>query len=278
VKWLCFIFLFFAAGSRVFSQPDSAFRPLRSYAGAIADAALDNLGNLYVLTTTDQLKKYTAGGDSVAVYNNVRKFGKVHALDVSNPLKLLLYYKDFSTIVVLDRLLTVRTTLDLRRRNILQASAMALSYDGNIWLFDTYDNKLKKITEEGELQLETPDFRSLFGEAVLPQQIIDQDNLLYLYDSARGLYVFDRYGTFKRKVPVTGWDGIRLSDRQVWGITGNRVLHSYNLSNLMESRYPLPASFIPYHRLRLAGNKLVALAKDSLHVYDYPIPNTPIPN
>jgi hypothetical protein len=273
VKWFYSILYVLLGSGAAFSQQDAAFRPVRSYAGSIADAALDNLGNLYVLTTTDQLKKYNAQGDSVAVYNNVRKFGKVHALDVSNPLKVLLYYKDFSTIVVLDRLLAVRTTLDLRRRNILQASAMALSYDGNIWLFDAYDNKLKKVTEEGEVQLETPDFRSLFGEAVLPQQIIDQDNLLYLYDSTRGLYIFDRYGTFKRKVPVRGWSGIRLSDKQVWGIAGGQFLRSYNLSNLMEAQYPLPASFSPYLRLRLAGNKLIAIATDSLQVYEHQIPN-----
>jgi hypothetical protein len=37
-------------------------------------------------------------------FNNVKKFGKISTIDVSNPLKVLLYYKDFSTIVVLDSL------------------------------------------------------------------------------------------------------------------------------------------------------------------------------
>jgi hypothetical protein len=72
-------------------------------------------------------------GDSVAIFNNVKKFGKISTIDVSNPLKVLLYYKDFSTIVVLDRLLATRNTIDLRQQNIFQVNAIGQSYDNNIW-------------------------------------------------------------------------------------------------------------------------------------------------
>src|SRR5215213_7377947 len=105
-----------------FAQADTAFRLVKTFPGEIADAAIDNLDNVYILTSTDQLKKYNASGDSLAVYNNVRKYGKVYSIDVANPLKVLLYYKDFSSIVVLDRLLAVRSTIDLRSKNILQVS------------------------------------------------------------------------------------------------------------------------------------------------------------
>jgi len=42
----------------------------------------------------------------------------VAQLDVTNPLRVLLYYKDFSTIVILDRLLSNRSTIDLRKQDI----------------------------------------------------------------------------------------------------------------------------------------------------------------
>ena len=75
-------------------------------------------------------------GTLVAVFNNVKKFGKLSTIDVSIRLRYLLYYKDFSTIVVLDRLLAIRNTIDLRKQNIFQVNAIAQSYDNNIWLFD----------------------------------------------------------------------------------------------------------------------------------------------
>src|SRR5438552_18644937 len=90
------------------AQNESPHKLISMIRGDIVDFAVDNLDNVYVLASTDQLKKYNAAGDSVAVFNNVKKFGKLSTIDVSNPLKVLLYYKDFSTIVVLDRLLAIR--------------------------------------------------------------------------------------------------------------------------------------------------------------------------
>ena len=251
-----------------FAQRDTAFRLIKAFPGEIADAAIDNLSNVYILTNTDQLKKYNASGDSLAVYNNVRKLGKVYSIDVSNPLKVLLYYKDFSSIVVLDRLLATRSTIVLRRKNILQVTAIGQSYDNNIWVFDAYDSKLKKIDDEGNIILETPDLRQVFNQGLAPQQIIDQNNQLYLYDPENGLFVFDYFGTFKRKIPVSGWSHLSVTDKYVLGIS-NQSLQSYNLSTLMQTQKKFPGNFTPYYRYNISNNKLVALSKDGLHIYNY---------
>jgi hypothetical protein len=251
-----------------FAQADTSFRLVRTFPGEIADAAIDNLDNVYILTTTDQLKKYNASGDSLAVYNNVRKYGKIYSIDVANPLKVLLYYKDFSSIVVLDRLLAARSTIDLRRKNILQVSAIGQSYDNNIWVFDSYDNKLKKIDDEGNILLETPDLRQVFDQGITPQQIIDQNNQVYLYDAVNGLFVFDHYGTFKRKIPVAGWSNVSITDKYILGIS-NESLQNYNVSTLIQTQQKLPGNFTPYYKYYISNNKLIALSKDALHIYRY---------
>ena len=102
------------------AQTDSLFAPFKKIKGDIAAFAADNFDNLYLLNSYDQLKKIDANGDSVAVFNNVRRYGKVAQLDVTNPLRVLLYYKDFSTVVILDRLLSVRSTIDLRKQDVFQ--------------------------------------------------------------------------------------------------------------------------------------------------------------
>src|SRR5688572_26898835 len=87
---------------------DSVFQYLREFRGGITDFSVDNLGNIYLVYQNGQLRKLRPNGDSLAVFNNVRKFGKLHSLDVSNPLKVLLHFKDFNTVVILDRLLNER--------------------------------------------------------------------------------------------------------------------------------------------------------------------------
>src|SRR6266487_6432940 len=171
-KAIClFLVLGFFFSVSVSAQKDKPYNLIASITGDVVDFTVDNLDNVYVLTSSDQLKKYNVNGDSVAIFNNVKKFGKVSTIDVSNPLKVLLYYKDFSTIVVLDRLLTMRNSIDLRQHNIFQVNAIGQSYDNNIWLYDEGDSKLKKINDEGKAILETADFRLLFNQAPHIQNI-----------------------------------------------------------------------------------------------------------
>ena len=265
---LLFIILFSCILYPSFSQDDSPLQLVKSYPVQAVDVAIDNLDNFYIVTETDGLKKYNASGDSVAVYNNVKRFGKLQAIDVTNPLKILLFYKDFSQIVILDRLLSLRGAIDLRKLNIVQSSAIGLSYDNNIWLFDEYNNRLKKIDEEGTVLQETPDFRNIFNFPFLPQQIIDDNNLVHLYDPQNGLLIFDHFGTYKRKVDIKGWQRIALSGKYIVGVN-EKALNVYNTTSLMEQQFHFPAGFTPYYHYNFYNNKLMALSKDSVSVFSY---------
>src|SRR5687768_10221635 len=123
------------------AQTDTSFRLIKMMTGDIVDFAVDNLDNVYILNSRNQLRKFNEKGDSVGMYNDVKKFGQATLIDVSNPLKVLLYYRDFATVVMLDRFLDVRNTIDLRKHNILQVKAIGQSYDNKIWVYDEQENK-----------------------------------------------------------------------------------------------------------------------------------------
>jgi hypothetical protein len=270
VKKILFIALFIGNLSVVFAQRDSSFRLVKTYPVNAVDFAVDNLDNIYFITASDQLRKLNADGDSLGTYNNIRRYGKLSAIDVSNPLRLLLFYKDFGTIVILDRFLTLRNALDLRKQNIPQVSAMGISYDNNIWIFDEYNNKLKKIDEDGNTVLETPDFRMLFSESIVPTQIIDRNNYVYVYDPARGVYLFDRYGTYKKKLMITGWKNIAVVDKYITGIQNNS-LGIFNTATLIQSMHALPSAFNnTFTNYSIGNTKLFGLSKDGIRSYSIP--------
>ena len=251
------------------AQTDTSFRLVRSINLVSADFAVDKLENLYVLTTGDQLKKFSSAGDSMAVFNDVRRFGKLHSFDVSNPLKPLLFYKDFSTIVLLDRQLSLRGSIDLRKQNIIQVSAAARSYDNNIWLFDALDNKLKKVGENGTLLLETPDFRTIFSEAFVPEKIIDHDNSLYLFAPGLGVMQFDYFGTFQKKFVLPQWQNISLLQKNLIGTTSGSI-SLFNTSNLMmQHQYQFPSSFGSFNQYLIGNSQLFARTKDSINIYSF---------
>ena len=256
---------FFCAGA--FAQKDSAFIAIGTYKGDVADAAMDNLGNLYVISTTGQIKKYNAAGDSMAVYNQLKNFGKTFAIDVSNPLKVLLFYKDFSTVVVLDRFLAGITTINLKNFHIIQPAAVGLSYDNNIWVFDEYDSKLKKINEQGALILETSDLRAALNLSLSPQKIINDNGLVYVADTSSGIFVFDNYGSFKRKVPLVNWQSISVNKANVISID-KELITIYNTSTFIQSQKKHPF-FAPDTRSFISGDKFISFTPQLLSVYRY---------
>lgn len=68
----------------------------------------DNLGYFYT-ATGDLLEKYDASGSLYKTYSN-KTLGKIHSIDASNPLKLVLFYKEASQIVFLDNNLSLIST------------------------------------------------------------------------------------------------------------------------------------------------------------------------
>ena len=267
MKRIVSILLLLALAGHVSAQTDSAFRLYKILKVTATDFALDNLDNLFVVTATDGLKKFNAAGDSVAVYNDVKRFGKLYSLDVSNPLKLLLFYKDFASVVILDRLLSQQGVLDLRRYRMGQVSAVGASYDNNIWVFDALESKLKKLNETGKVLQETVDFRQLFNTPVQPEKIIDQDGWVYLYDSNYGVYVFDHYGSFQKKYPLPKWASLQVLNKRLVGVADNSLMF-FNTGTLLQQQYQFPSSFGAFNRYLIGNTRLFALGKDSLSVYD----------
>jgi hypothetical protein len=240
---------------------------VKTYTGDIADVAMDNLDNLYIVSPTGQIKKLNAAGDSIGVYNQAKNYGKLYTIDVSNPLKILLFYKDYSTIVILDRFLANQGKLDLKRYSVLNPSAVGNSYDNDIWVYDEFDNKLKKIDEQGKKVLETSDFRTIFDESIAPQKIFSDNGLVYLADTANGVFVFDNYGTFKKKLPVKNWQTIAIANSTIVS-SNNESIMVFNSMTQMQTQKKIPF-FKPYLHSFITPSKLVNFNSTSIQVYQY---------
>jgi hypothetical protein len=267
-KQLNIVVLFFLFVGFAKAQTDTSFQFVKTIRGDIVSFTVDNLDNIYLLSSTNQVKKLNANGDSVAIFNDVKKFGQVTLIDVSNPLKVLLYYQDFATIVILDRFLNVRNSIDLRRQNILQVRAIGQSYDNKIWVYDELENKLKKIDEDGALLLETPDFRQLFDQAPMPQKIFDQDQYVYLYDSAQAVFVFDYYGTLKNKILISRWQNFKVAGKYIFG-SGANTLYRYDIKTFRVDEWKLPEEIFRASAFNFSATRLYALRKDSIEIFNF---------
>lgn len=249
------------------AQEDSVFKFIKTIRGEFSYFNVDNLDNVYLVNYGNQLKKIKSNGDSVAVFNDVKRFGNPSYVDVTNPLKILLYYRNYSTIVALDRFLAFRNTINLRSQQIFLVNSIALSYDNNIWLFDEEDFKLKKIDEQGKLLQETVGWRLLFDSMPSPTRIIDRDNFVYVYDPEKGFYIFDYYGTFKNRLAFLHWNNVEVSGQTIYGFADGK-LFSYALNSLQLKEYKLPAFFGSYQAIKAMNRKIYLLKEGGIDVYE----------
>ncbi|HSN60625.1 MAG TPA: hypothetical protein VLR49_06805 [Ferruginibacter sp.] len=248
------------------ATPNDSFRLEKIIAGDYLFMEVDVLNNLYLVTAGNQLKKLNANGDSMAVFNDVKKYGNPTLIDVTNPLKVLLYYKNYATVVILDRLLSQRNSINFRQQNIFSVKAIATSYDNNIWLFDEQNLKLKKIDEQGITLQETTDWRLIMENVPSPGIIIDNSNFVYLYDAKKGFYIFDYYGTFKNNLPFLNWENVSINANRLSGFTGKKYF-SYELQSLNLKTYNLPAFFKGYNSIKAMNGKIYLLKKEGIEIY-----------
>ena len=250
----------------VAAQQDSTFSYSKLIPGEFSYFNVDNLDNVYLVTNSNQLKKYYPNGDSAGVFNDVRTYGKLFSIDVTNPLKLLLYYQNFSTIVVLDRFLNMRNVINLRKQNIFNVKAIGSSYDNNIWVFDEGDGKIKKIDDNGQVLSETVDLRMIFDTIPSPTQLIDQDGYVHLYDPDKGFYIFDIYGALKNKIPFLQWKNIEVIDKKLYGFSDSS-LYQYQPGSLQLKEYKLPAAFANALQIKASRGSIYLLQKNGLLQY-----------
>jgi len=258
-------------GIAQFLQNDSIVSPQKfifeqTIPGIYNSFNVDALGNMYLITPTDQLKKIKPDGTLTAVYNDVKRYGKISTIDVRNPLKILVYYKNYSAIVVLDKLLTFRNQIELKPLQFFEVNAIANTYDNNIWIYDEQNFRIKKIDDKGVLLLEYPDLRNEFNIAPAAEKIIDENNQLYLIDQEQGVFIFDYYGAYNRLIPLKDIRHIDVEKNCLIGFS-DTIMEVTQLKNVDSKKYILPNLSEKIKSLKFVNNKLYILTQTSLNIY-----------
>ena len=106
----------------------------------------DNIGNIYTIKE-DELMKFLPSGKFFARYSNL-KLGNITSLDATNPLKLVLYYRDFQQIVFLDNQLSVNSeNVSLEKLGYEQTDLVCASANNSFWIYNKQNNELIRFNK-----------------------------------------------------------------------------------------------------------------------------------
>lgn len=173
----------------------------------------DHLGNLYVVDDNDRLSKFdTTGLMTYSIVNN--DLGDIHSIDAGNPFKIMIFYRDQQTILLIDRTLSEIQRIRLAEWKLQDVTAASLSPDNAIWVFDGTNRVLIKMSDSG-IPILTSDPMDILGPpSARPDFIDDIDHYLLVHESGKQVAVFNDFGSYLHSLPIVeNW----------FSITGDKI-------------------------------------------------------
>lgn len=223
----------------------------------------DDLGNSFVVKGHEMFK-YQPDGSLQYRFSNL-SYGSITFVDASNPLKILVFYKDFSRIVFLDNTLSEnQSPISLRDMGLEQSSIVSSSYDNGLWVYDPVNFGLYRFDQELQMQQELKNVHLLTRETMQPNFMVEAGDWLYLNDPEKGVFVFDLFGTFFKQIPIKELKTFQVFGEEIYYYKNDK-LNSYHIKKLEEKSYSLPEAGCK--AVRSEKDRLMLLKDKSLSVY-----------
>ncbi len=198
----------------------------------------DNFGNTY-LVKADEIRKYNPSGDLLKIYSN-KNLGKITSIDASNAMRLLVFYKDFSSVIILDDLLSQNgDIINLLDLSLEQSDLICSSFNNGMWFFNRQNANLMRLDDKLQTAVNTGNLNRLLGSDLKPNFILEYDGFIYLNNPEEGILVFDIYGTYFKTLTIKGLQHFQVKDKNLIYFSDG-ILKSYQLKLLttVEQAFP----------------------------------------
>ncbi len=218
---------------------------------------IDPLGHLYLVDDTDRVSKFdTTGQLQHTVVNN--NLGRIHSLDVGNPFKVMVFYRDQQTIILYDRTLSEIQRIPLIQWELQDVTAACLSPDNALWIFNGMNKVLVKLNDKGDPLITSDPFDILRTSSARPDFIYDVDQLMLVKEGGRPIDVFNDFGNYQNSLPIEN-DFFSISNNTIVTNSGT-AFHLYKLPGGEElSSYTLKEKLV---------DKRVFLFANQFYVFD----------
>jgi hypothetical protein len=161
----------------------------------------DQFGNIYTISKST-LVKYDSLGEKVALYDQNRN-GVIGNIDLSNPLKILLFYPERSKVLFLDRKLAqIEEEIDLFALLNETFSQSCVSYSNSLWAYSQSGLNLIRINQQAVVTTKIENLNQTMFENFIARQIIEEGDYLYLGNPNFGIVIFDRWGAIIKQIPL----------------------------------------------------------------------------
>lgn len=248
-----------------FTSSEGKWKRLFSFQYKADFITTDNLGNVYAVRN-DEIVKYNTAGELLKKYSN-KKLGKIFSVDASNALRLLVHYKDFSVIVILDSQLSQNgENISLEIMGLEQSDLACTSFNNGIWLYNRQNAELVRLDETLNKVVSTGNLNRILSTELHPNFMQEHNGYVYLNDPAQGILLFDIYGTYYKTIPLKNLSSLQPRDLEVYFFR-DKKMKDYHTKELWEIELTLPDTGIV--AARVEKGRYYFQYRDSVAAYSY---------
>jgi hypothetical protein len=225
----------------------------------------DKLGNLYAVAK-EEIFKYDVQGNLLQK-NSLKSFGSLYSIDVSNPMKILAFYKDYNKILFLDNMLAPSGgSIDLSTIGFDQVTLTCASHDNGLWVYNSLNFEIVRMEPSLKISHQSGNIAQLTGNAIKPSFLFEANNKVYLCDSINGVLVFDVFATYIKTIPLKSIKDLQVENNNLYFID-EKGFGSFNLEFLKQNEIQLPQNEIK--QIRLQKNRVFMRLSDKIAIYSY---------
>ncbi len=226
----------------------------------------DQFGYYYEISDTE-IKKYKNDGTIYRTYSN-NVLGVIANVDVSNPYKIVVYFRDFTKILILDNFLTPSSNvIDLTTIDLDAATLVCRSYNDGAWYYNSINFELVRKDQELNTTNSSSNLASLLGKNIQPNFLMEYNNRVYLNDTLNGILVFDIYGTYLKTLPLYGLNQFQVKDKFLIYTNKQSEIETYDFFTLEIKKYK-PLIYNSVSAVRLENDVIYILNSNNRLIID----------
>ncbi len=222
---------------------------------ATSFVGVDTYKSLYFIK---DMVLHKTGTDGNYVFNDFQ-LGPIAQVDIINPLKVVIFYRDTNTVVFVDNRLNEIERINFNNLpNFINVGAATNAGNNRLWLFNMDTQQLELFNYR--LLLETVVSQPFTGSL---KSIASNFNYCYTLTDKK-IRAFNIYGSLLAEMDAHGFDKIYQQNENVFALRGNELVFVAKLSQ-DEPLAPFRKIALP-----LSENSLkdLHLTQDFLYLYD----------
>ena len=219
---------------------------------------VDQYGFIYNIEK-DNLIKYDSKGNILYNYSN-KLLGEITQIDISNPLRPLLFYKDQGVILALDNTLSQqKSQISLNELGLYQTNCISNSnFDNGIWLYDFDVNEIIKINYYSEIGYKSGNLSVIIPNMDIPILKLQEKNRLLYATTREKIFVFDQFGSLLRVINLCAKNGLIIKEKYILTYDGNFIMNY----NILDFKIDTLLKSNKFSKIIDGQDKIIAISKD----------------